>query len=124
MYNKLLYLLFIFGFTFKSFSQCSTCTTCTTTSSTGCTYSLSSSSSSNYTLNSGQKLCITGGTFNGKLSLNGGTAVIDGGAVFTPSSVPVAGSGNLIEVKSTSSATIPGLNIASDVSLTLNNCGT
>jgi len=95
-----------------------------TSSSSGCFYSVSSNSSTNYNLNANKKLCITGGTYTGTATLNGGTIVVDNNAVFNPATMPVSGTGNVIEIKGLCSATIPGMNISSNVDITLNNCGT
>lgn len=74
---RTLYILTILGLLFTvnqlSYAQCSTCT-----------YTVSSNNSGNYSLNSGQTLCIqTGVRFTGNITMNGGTlcnsGTIDGG---------------------------------------------
>lgn len=62
-------------------------------SCSGCTVTISSSSNTNYTVNSGQIYCFTGGTYTGSITLKaGGTICIASGATFTPSISELNGS--------------------------------
>lgn len=58
---------------------------------TGCTITVSSSSSTSYNLNTGQKLCITGGTFTGNIDFNGGALCIGPGTLFRAGTINING---------------------------------
>lgn len=66
-----------FGITNSLYGQC-----------TGCTTTVNTSSNATYNLSTGEKLCITAGTFTGDISLNGTSELcIGSGVTVEPSSV-------------------------------------
>src|SRR5690349_6660691 len=123
-----LFLLMTFVFVSqKGFSQCSPCTSCSISTNTGCTISITSNSSTNYTVGSGAKMCITAGTYTGSLTVNnGGIVVIGAGAAFNPSSISLfPGGGGTIEIQAGATASLPAItmNGGGGSTFTLNNCG-
>lgn len=83
---SILSLSLLFALTAKS--QCTTCT-----------YTVSTNSSTGYNLNSGQTLCISGGTYTGSVNFNGSATIcVSAGAIFKPSSFNNFGSGSTLNV--------------------------
>lgn len=125
--KKLIFLLFFILSAFTGFSQCTTCTTCSVSATSGCTWTVSSSSSTDYTINAtgNQKLCITGGTYTGDITIQGGTVVVASGATFNPGSWSFGifdVYGGTLEIKSGATATLPSMSYNGSDPFTFNNC--
>src|SRR5262245_44459578 len=97
----------MFCFHANVFSQCSPCAACTTSTNTGCTVSITANSNTNYTAGAGAKICITGGTYTGNISMNGGTVVVGSGATFNPGSFSIQS--GLLEIQQGAVSNMPSI---------------
>src|SRR3954463_14283130 len=91
-FSVLCVLLLSLTFSTKVFSQCNVCATCTTSTITNCKINVSANDASPYTFTfQNNKMCVTGGTYSGNLTINGGnnniTIVVASGATFAPASI-------------------------------------
>lgn len=102
------------------------CTTCAEDCGSGCTWSVAANSTTDYSIGSGQKLCITAGTYTGNITFSntGGKVCVSGGN-FNPASITVAtNKDGVVQIGSTAKASLPAISLsAGSNKITFDNCG-